>query len=44
MALQMKLKTSQKEEGHVRQEIASLKEKLVSMLSSQVRRLEGLRH
>jgi len=44
MALQNKLKTSQEEEGRVRQEIASLKEKLVSVLCSQVRRLDGLRH
>ena len=44
MALQIKLKTSQDEEGRVRQENASLKERLVSVLSSQVRRLEGLRH
>ena len=43
-ALQIKLETSQEEEGHIRQEIASLKEKLVPILSSQVRRLEGLRH
>ena len=38
MALQSKLKTSQEEEGRLSQEIASLKEKLVSVLSSQVRR------
>ena len=44
MALQNKLKTSQEEEGRVRQENASLKEKLGSMFSSQVRKLEGLRH
>ena len=41
MAVQNKLKTSQEEEGRVRQEIASLKEKPVPMLSSQVRRLEA---
>ena len=44
MALQNKLKSSQEEEGRVRQEIVSLKEKLVSVLSSQVRRLDGLRY
>ena len=44
ITLQYKLKTSQEEEGRVRQEIASLKEKLVSVLSSQVRRREGWRH
>ncbi len=38
MALQNKLKTSQEEEGRLSQEIASLKEKLVSVVSSQVRR------
>ena len=44
IALQIKLETSQDEEGRVCQENASLKERLVSVLSSQVRRLEGLRH
>ena len=38
MALQSILKTSQEEEGRLSQEIASLKEKLVSVVSSQVRR------
>ena len=40
MALQNKLKTSQEEESHTRQENASLKEKLVSALTSQVSRVE----
>ena len=44
MALQNKLKTRQEEDSRARQEIASLKEKLGSVLSSQVRGLEGLRH
>ena len=44
MALQNYLKPSQEEEGRVSQEIASRIEKQVPVLSSQVRRLEGLRH
>ena len=44
MALRIKLKTYQEEEGHARQEIVSLKKEMLFMCSSQVRRLEGLRH
>ena len=43
-ALENKLKTSKEEEGHLRQENASLKKKLLSELSSRVRRMEGLKH
>ena len=41
-ALQNKLKMSQEEEGRIRQEMASLEEKLVHRATSQVSR--GLRH
>lgn len=51
MALHYKLKTCQEQEGRACQEkdracqeIVSLKKERLSMLSSQVRRLEGLRH
>ena len=41
MALENNLKVCQEHKDHTEQEIASLKERLVSMLSSQVRRMEG---
>ena len=41
VALQNLLKTCQKKEGHTQQENASLKKRPVSMLSSQVRKVEG---
>ena len=44
MALQLKLKVSQEEEGRIRQEMASLEEKQLSVLRSKVRRLMGLIH
>ena len=43
-ALENKLKTSKEAEGHLRQENASLKKKLLSEWSSRVRRMEGLKH
>lgn len=43
MALQNTLKTCREQEDRTQQEIASLKERLLSVLS-QVRRMEGLRH
>ena len=44
MALQIKLKAIQEEEGHIRQEMASLEERFISVLTSQVRRRMVLRH
>ena len=41
MALVNHLKVCQKQKDHTEQENASLKKRLVSMLSSQVRRVEG---
>ena len=41
VALVNRLKDCQEQKDHTEQEIASLKKKLVSMLSSQVRRVEG---
>ena len=41
MALENHLKDCQKQKDHTEQEIASLKKRLVSMLSSQVRKVEG---
>ena len=41
MALENNLKVCQEQKDHTEQEIASLKKRLVSMLSSQVRRVEG---
>ena len=41
MALMNRLKDCQKQKDHTQQEIAHLKKRLVSMLSSQVRRVEG---
>ena len=38
-ALQIKLKASQEENDHIHQEMASLQERLLSVLSSQVRRI-----
>ena len=43
-ALQNKLEATREEEGHIHQEMASLKETLLSVLSSQVRRTAVLRH
>ncbi len=43
MALVNYLKVCQERKDHTEQEIASLKKRLVSMLSSQVRRVEGFR-
>ena len=43
-ALQNKLKATQEEEGRICQEKASLEERLLSVLSSQVRRMVVLRH
>ena len=40
-ALVMRLKDCQEQKDHKEQEIANLKKRLVSMLSSQVRRVEG---
>ena len=41
MALVNHLKVCQKQKDHTEQEIASLKKRLVSVLSSQVRRVQG---
>ena len=41
MALKNNLKVCQEQKDHTKQENASLKKRLVSMLSSQVRRVEG---
>ena len=41
MALGNRLKVCQEQKDHTEQEITSLKKKLFSMLSSQVRRVEG---
>ena len=43
-ALQNKLEATRKEEGRIRQEMASLEERLLSVLSSQVRRMMVLSH
>lgn len=43
-ALQNELKAIQEEEGHIRQELASLRETLPPVLWSQVRGMEGLRY
>ena len=44
MALQNKLKATREEEGRIHLEMASVKERLLSVLSSQVRRMAVLRH
>ena len=44
MALENNLKVCQEQKDHTEQEIASLKERLVSMLSSQVRGWRALAH
>ena len=44
MALQNILKTCREEEGRNRLEMVSLKEKLVSVMSSRVSRMEGMKH
>lgn len=44
MALQEKLKASQEEEDHIRQEMVSLKQRLLSVLSSEVRRMMVLNY
>lgn len=41
MALQYELNTIREEEGHIRQELASLRETLLPVLSSQVRTMHG---
>ena len=41
MALENHLKVCQEQKDHTEQEIASLKKRLMSMISSQVRRVEG---
>ena len=43
-ALQNKLEATRKEEGRIHLEMASLKERLLSVLSSQVRRMMVLSH
>ena len=43
-ALQIKLKATQEEEGRTHLEMASLEERLLSVSSSQVRRMMVLRH